>query len=410
MDEIVLNTTAAPKIVVEAQDRLYIRGWDRDSFKATGPTGSVKAVKDGETFRVSASARLDLRVPKGASLEVTGFGDTAIREVSGAVQVHNSGDNLTLRGVGETRVGTIDKDLAARDVSGNLTVERVGRFANVRAVDGDFHLDHVEVHLNIREVSGNIAAEAGGNANLYVDMHGKQTVNITANGTITCRVYPDLDARVKITTSGPITVKVGGSRQTTRDRFEGNFGGGAGELVLAGNGPVTVSETSREPVAPAYDFDFNIAEDLTGIGAGISEQITEQLGMIEEELEARMSGFSDLVDAWDLPADKVEKIQRRTQEKVQRAQEKIRQAQERAGRKIADAQRRAEKEAHRAANIERRVRGKGFSIDLGSLRKSDRPKSDPVSDAERLMILNMVAEKKISLEQAEALLAALERK
>jgi hypothetical protein len=47
---------------------------------------------------------------------------------------------------------------------------------------------------------------------------------------------------------------------------------------------------------------------------------------------------------------------------------------------------------------------------LKDLKKSAKTSSDPVSDEERLMILNMVADKKISLEEAEALLSALEGK
>jgi len=410
MDETVLDTTANPRIIVEGQDRLYIRGWDRESLKSTGPKDTVHVVADGDTIRVTGTGRLDMRVPRGASLEVAGFGDTVIREVTGDVNVLSAGGSLTLRGVGEVKVGTVSQDLTARSVAGSLAVESVGRFANVRGVAGNIRIDHIDAHLNLREIGGDVTAEADGNANLYVDPQSGRTIRIVSGGVITCRVFPGPDARVRITTSGPITVRVGELRESVRDQFEAEFGKGAGELVLEGSGPVTLAETSRERETPAYDFDFNIGEDLAGIGSGIGEQITEQLGMIEEELEARMSGFTDLVNSWELSADKVERIQQKTQEKVAKAQEKIRRAQERAARKIADAQRRAEKEARRAANIERRGQGKSFSFDIGSPRRGDRPKSDPVSDEERLMILNMVAEKKISLEEAETLLSALEGK
>lgn len=410
MDEIVLDTTAKPHVIVEAQDRLTIRGWERESIRAGGPDESLRVEADGDTIRVAASERAELRIPHGASVEITGFGETTVREIYGSVNVRNAGDSLTLRDVGETQVGSVDQDLTARSVNGSLRVESVGRFANIRSVVGDLHLDHVNAHLNIRDVTGEIRAEAGGNANLYIDLQTGLTVRVTVGGVMTCRVLPGLNARVRVTNSGPITVKIGEVRETVRDRFEAEFGEGAGELVLESGGPVTISETGRDAGKPAYDFDFSLGEDLAGIGAGIGEQINEQLGMIEEELEARMSGFSELVNSWELSADKVERIQKRTQEKVEKAQEKIRRAQERAARKIADAQRRAEKEARRAANVERRVSGKSFNFDLGSFRRSDKPKSDPISDEERLMILNMVAEKKISLEEAEALLSALEGK
>ncbi|HUF39231.1 MAG TPA: hypothetical protein VMN57_11970 [Anaerolineales bacterium] len=408
MDEIILDTTAAPKVIVAAQERLAVRGWDRDSLQASGPDGSIHVEKDGDAVKVSGSSRVDLRVPRGASLEITGFAATSVRDLTGTVHVISAGNSLTLRGVGAATVGTVDQDLTARAVSGGLTVASVGRYANVRGVEGDVQINHVDSHLNLREIAGNVTAVAGDNANLIIELREGRSFRISAGGVITCRLFPEPDGRVRITNSGPITVKAGGVRETVRDEFEAVFGEGAGELVLAGNGPVTLAETDPDREASSYEFDFNLGEDLSGIGAGIGEQIAEQLGMIEEELEARMSGFSELVETWDLPAEKIERIQRRTQEKVEKAQEKIRRAQERAGRKIADAQRRAEKEARWAAHIERRVHGKAFNIAPGNLRKSDKPKNDPVSDEERLMILNMVADKKISLEEAEALLAALE--
>ena len=138
MDERVLETVGAPRVVVEAQERLTIRGWDQNEVKAIGPEGTVNLQMDGEVVRLSASGRLDVRVPHAATIEVTGFGDVTVRDVMGSIRVLNAGDNLTLRDIGPARVDSITHDLTAREVHGDLSVDSVGRFANARSIHGNF--------------------------------------------------------------------------------------------------------------------------------------------------------------------------------------------------------------------------------------------------------------------------------
>ena len=155
---------------------------------------------------------------------------------------------------------------------------------------------------------------------------------------------------------------------------------------------------------------FNSTQDLTEHTGQAKENKTF---MVEKEVDHLkwMAGLSDLVNLAGDATGNSEELSRRTEEKIARAQAKIRRAQKRAARKIAEAQRRAETRARRDEQRSRRsTRGKSFTIDLSDLKKSAKSTSEPVSDEERLMILNMVAENKITLEEAEALLSALEGK
>jgi hypothetical protein len=77
--------------------------------------------------------------------------------------------------------------------------------------------------------------------------------------------------------------------------------------------------------------------------------------------------------------------------------------------KVAAAQRKADRKARaaaaRAARKERQSRGeRGYTI----MPPPPSKPVDPVSEEERMMILQMLQDKKISVEQAEKLLAALE--
>jgi hypothetical protein len=87
-----------------------------------------------------------------------------------------------------------------------------------------------------------------------------------------------------------------------------------------------------------------------------------------------------------------------------RAQE----AAERAARKAEAAGRRAERQLERQFGKHAGRRGARFSWSWDSSQMPRASKADPVSDEERMTILRMLAEKKISSEEAEKLLSALE--
>jgi hypothetical protein len=119
-----------------------------------------------------------------------------------------------------------------------------------------------------------------------------------------------------------------------------------------------------------------------------------------------------------ISADVQEKISRRIEEATRRAMKASVRAQEQSERiqsRVDSAMRRAEEKMRSA---ERRTAHMGISVGRWGINLDGAPRppvppvppSDPVSDQERLVILKMLQEKKISLQEAEKLLAALEGK
>ena len=113
-----------------------------------------------------------------------------------------------------------------------------------------------------------------------------------------------------------------------------------------------------------------------------------------------------------MSAEQAERIAQRAREASERAnrraQEKIRLSQEKMQRKLDAARRRAERKAwaaERAAQDRRRRPESPTKKPMPS-----KGVSEPVSEGERLMILQMLEQGSISLEEAEQLLAALEGK
>ena len=110
--------------------------------------------------------------------------------------------------------------------------------------------------------------------------------------------------------------------------------------------------------------------------------------------------------------EKADRIAQHTQQATeranQRAQEKIRRAQEKMNRKLEAARRRAEMKARAAERAARDRRRRPEPPTW--VTSPTKPVSEPVSDEERLMILQLLEQGKVTTDEAEQLLAALEGK
>jgi sRNA-binding protein len=113
------------------------------------------------------------------------------------------------------------------------------------------------------------------------------------------------------------------------------------------------------------------------------------------------------MDFPNLPADLSGRIEREVEyaaRQAERARERAEAARQRAQQKAREAERRIQ------AKVNARVGrwGMDWSGTIPRPPRPPAPPSEPVSDEERLTILRMLAEKKITAEEAEKLLAALE--
>ena len=417
MKESALETGPTPSVVVELHGRLYVRGWENTEVRVRGDDESLSLKEEGDQILVHCRASTDLRVPNGAHITVkSAHGEATIKGISGSITNEQIGGSIALKDTGPAHIHFTGGDLNAANVQGDLIAEQVGRFANVKDIQGAFRADMIGSHLNLKRVEGDIQAKANGNANLGLDLRPGQRCAIRANGVITCRIPTHFSGHVTIKSHGPITVRVGEERQTVLGgSYEHTFGDGNATLELDANGPVSLvaSAPSDRPV-DEFDFDFDIDADI-GAGVGdlpndlsrqITEQVVSQLDLLGHKLDASTEGLSAMLDSAGLSEEKADRIRKRTEEKMAKAQAKIQHAQERAARKIAQAQRKA---ARKARTSEGRTKW-DFQRSWSNRGGAEKEKPDPVSDEERMMILNMVAEGKIGIEEAESLLAALEGK
>jgi len=288
--------------------------------------------------------------------------------------------------------------------------------------------------LFLQDVGGAIQALAGSDVTLEVNFKPEQEYALQAGGDLTCRVGPEASVRLTLIAGGEVTIDVpaaqwtGGSNSKTV-----TLGAGAAAANLRAGGDLQL--TGAGPEADSLgDFDEKFGADFAGMaddfGAQIESQIESQISAhmanFDKLMAERMAGLNFVTDPVD--AAKIAATARRAAERVERVTRQQADAARRRAEKQAEAaQRLAESAQRRAEAINRKVReehgrrGWPFRGDPARPPQPPRPPApnrptapaapvDPVSDEERMMILRMVEQGKISVGEAEKLLAALENK
>lgn len=376
-----LQAGSASKVrITSVPGDLRVTGWDRDEISAKTDGDKLDLNFGGDEATVACDSDLILSIPHRLPLEIEAVSNDAdVRELTSGVALREIHGDLALRMVGASAIGTVMGDMDAResgpltledlraDLSvrggkGNLVVKSVDGDVSLHEMQGDVDLQSVKGDLYVRGVNGNLNARVEEDAVLYLQPTEERAVSIFAEGDILLHMSARASAALTLSAGSAEDIRVEMPGVPKRDGSNPRsvvLGGGGAAIKLEAEGDVMV--TSRESDwASAAEFDFG--------------------------------------SSWPLPVDFSERINRRVQEATRRASDVSRRASERAG----EAARRAEEHM-------RRLHGRRFVFNWSGGRGNPPvPPTEVVTDEERMTILRMLQEKKITSEDAEKLLSALE--
>ncbi|MCI0549806.1 MAG: DUF4097 domain-containing protein [Anaerolineae bacterium] len=358
-----IHVGTSPKINIDSVGGdLSIIGWDGEDMLVKADDDEVRfEQKDGEVF-LSTGNDLSLRIPKGALLLLkTVGGDTSIRGVMGDLEVKEVGGDLSIREAGLIAIDSVRGDFSLRGAKKNLYIKNAQGDVSIRDVEGSITLDSVADDLALRGARGNIKVNVGEDVVVYLEPRLDGEYSITAGDDILLVLPPNTNATLTMH-GDDIDVDWPGIKDEDVTERVVTLGNGSAKIYLNAGGDVRVSN-NVEAGESAEEF---------GNFAGLNFD---------------WSGFG-------------ERISRR-----------VEQATARAAKRVEEAARRAERHAGRHARHGRHGTSVGpWNWDFGpkGVPNPPTPPSEPVSEDERMAILKMLAEKKITAEQAEQLLAALE--
>jgi hypothetical protein len=391
---------AQAKILIEsAGGDLSVIGWDGSDLLVKGNEDEIRVEQTGQTVSVFSSDDLSLRVPRTASLQFRMIGgDASLRGLMGACEIKEVGGDISVRDVGPITIGMVHGDISMSGVKGDAYLQNIHGDASIREVDGNLTIDVLSDDLALRGVKGGLQIK---------NLNGDASIHEVDGDIQLDSVSDDLALRGA---RGNIKVSVGEDVVVYLEpKADGEYIIDAGEdilVVLPKNANATLDMRGGEIYMdwPGFDNDESATERVVTLGEGGAKIALNAGG------EVRVSNRSDAGESAD-EFGNFAGLKFDWSGFDERISRQVEQATARAAKRAEEAVRRAERHAERHAR-----RGKhGFVIGRWNTVPGapkpptpPTPPSEPVSEEERMTILKMLAEKKITAEQAEQLLAALE--
>jgi hypothetical protein len=359
-----ISVGKSPKIIADSiSGDVSVVGWEGSEILVKADDEEIRLEQNGDEIRFSCDDDISLRVPKASVLNFISIaGDAAIRGVSGDIQITEINGDLSMREVGSVSIDSIQADLSLRGASGNLYVKSAKSDISIRDVDGNINIDSVADDLALRGAHGNIKVNVGEDVVIYLE----------PGPDAECSVVAGDDILLVLPATANATLDLHGDRididwpgiENEEDVIERNvvLGDGSARITLNAGGDIRVTnDANAGDSAEEFGNFAGLNFDWSGFGERISRQVE--------------------------------------------------QATARAAKRAEEAARRAERHAERQA---RRWKGNvkvgrwNWDLNQPGVPKPPTPPSEPVADEERMTILKMLQDKKITSEQAEQLLQALE--
>jgi hypothetical protein len=416
MEKKVTPTNEAPHITLKVDGNLQIKGSDESEIVAKSDSvDNLSMDQNGDNISVIGQANCSFRVPRASVILIESCnGNVSVKALEGSLNIQKVHGDLLLRNVGAAHIERVSGNLFAKHVDGDFNLQVVEGNADVRDIQGDFVVTGgIQGNLSLDEVDGNASVRSDGNISLRLDPLPGQTYEFRADGNVLCRLPPDVSAIVKIERAAKAKIRAGNVNLSEGEEFpyQVTLGDGDASLIFSADGNVDLVGQAPDWEMPE-GFDASYAKYFEGmtedIGVQIENQVSAQMEMIESQLNAQLENLSETLSSVGLSTEQARRAQDAGARAAARAREKMQRAQEKIRRKIEFAQRRADQHARfaekRTQPRERRTWGfewPGTKPEVGG---------ESVTDEERIMILKMLEQKKITPEEADQLLSALEGK
>jgi hypothetical protein len=357
------------KLVVRTSSDLFIEGSDQAQLVATVDDSYSFRMKDENgTIYLYAESDTKLEVPTTASLVLERVsGDASLLNFQGKVEVQKIGGDFHFQGLNGIAVETVGGDCIFKEITGPVEIKRVGG-----DLDGfkmtDVHAYGVGGDIELSSVKGKAVVTAGGDVHLQLTGDPIIETKVTAGGDIYLGVIETANATLVMVSHGEeITVHACGQQlDVEAQTYTLPLGQGGVEINLNAGGDIRV----REGKEAMGEFSF-VIDDINASWQDFGREIEEKIRRSMKGVNHQLRHASwEASNAMHKAAEQMDQFSRNYQS------------------------------GHDSRVV-------GFGFDAKEPESPAKEKSG-ASDEERMLVLKMLQEKKITVEEAEKLLQALE--
>ena len=391
-------TEAIHRVQVKTYGNINLEGVEGDNLLVNAKSGdAITIMQSDDVIYITAMDRCDIQVP--ANLEVTiekALGSLHIKALDSPIHCEKVLGNIIINGAGKVSIEKIGGNCSIKDISGDATVEKIGgnfvadSFSNlvIEKIGGNCLLKNGRQALNINKVGGQFTGE-GLSGSVAIQRVGGNLVcnNLSFGGTT--KIGGDaqlglsgLPEKTSITAGGDIRLHV--PVDLTNVKFVLSYDGTL-NFNAAG---IKISKNNK-----GFEQVLGNGEALIEIRAGGNISITDEPWIAKEVHE-------DVKDHFDFSDTSFSET----------IHDQVRRASEMASSRISEAQKRLDAIQSRIGSDFGEQVEMAFGASGLSAKTQAEQAQKSVTDEERLLILQMLQDKKISVDEAEQLFRSLEKK
>lgn len=360
------------RILVKCSSDLSVEGNDSSTLVVIVEQGDcLRMREENGLFRIMSDTDCRVMIPASATVTVekTG-GDCHLSNLIGRVVVGKIGSDLEMENIGGASVESVGGDCKIHNATGAIELARIG---DSLVADGVQALLAGSVGSNVRliNIHGKVEVSAGDEISIQVAEAAVPEIRAKAGSDIEFYLSKDANCQLNLVSGGEeIKVHAGGQEADLDDReFSAPIGEGGAMVFLTAGDSIRVSDEG----APKWDDDeYNWGGNhWKDFGFEIRNQVKKGLKIASNSMEQALH--------------QAEAASRQAGKQVERALRDL---------------------DDRGFNVGSQRKVVGFSMD--GEKTSPTPKAGP-TDEERMLVLKMLQEKKITVEEAEKLLNVLDR-
>lgn len=390
---------------LEISGDLHLTGWNREEIRIKDLGEEIQYKKKKTVLEISNPDDVLISIPHNLEVKIKSVsGDIHIKGIRGKLEIESVSGDLSVSDISSLVVTSVTGDLIASRLQGDLQAKSVSGDCLVDSVQGQIELKGVSGDIQFDTIGGGIDVNASGSGRLDFHPVPWQAYQLKVAGDLSLILPPDVNADLSIKSGAKdISIFPGKLDITSNTKaLEYTLGEGGPAILLAAGGKVFITDNEFTVLT---GIKMNL-DDLGALAAGFTTDTTEHirgsLDHLEEELRHSLSGLSESLEELGLSEEKLRDLGIQIEETSRKAAEKAEiaaiKAQASVEKKIAKARRKA---------LQAQEKTKQFDLNKFLEREANKK---AVSENERLLILEMIQEKKISPEEAEELLKALEGK
>lgn len=362
------------KLTVRSGSDLSIEGIEAATMVVIVDHGEgLRMKEEGGIFLLAADSDCRVILPFGVTVTVEKVGgDASLKNLTNRLVVGKVGGDLHLQLFAGASVETVGGDCIIQQASGAVEIQRVGGDL-LAEVSGSLYASTVGGDAKIIGDSGKIQLTCGGDVDLKFTNAALPEATVKADGDIQMVVPAEANGQLELTSSGEeIEVSAGGQELEVERRHSSlPLGAGGAMIALTAGGSIQVSDKAEENWE--FDDDLDASTDhWSDFGIDLEKTIRDSLKTVSDSMKLAGAHASR---AGMMAEEKMNQAMRHLEE--------------------------------RGMGPGRKRKVVGFSFgDSASAAPSQAPKA---TDEERMLVLRMLQDKKITVEEAEKLLNALDR-